>query len=181
MNLIVGNAISLAAACFTLASAWSGKRKNIFLYQAVQCFLLAVANVFFRSFSGITTLLLCAVRNVLVAYDRFTKKLCIVFVVVVAAIGLAANNRGVIGLLPVFTTALYTVLCLYVKQPKPVKLNLMTNLILWAVYDILIFDYVSFAVDTGSAVTALVSLVRKGPAEKSQDSPDAVDADDSVE
>ena len=175
---IAGNAISLAAACFTLASAWSGVRTRIYLYQAAQCFLLAAANVFFLSVSGTTTLLLCAVRNLLVARGRFTKKLCVVFVIVVAVIGLAANNRGMPGLLPVFTTALYTVVCLYVKQPIPIKINLITNLVLWAVYDILISDFVSFAVDTGSAVTALFSIIRKVPAARSLEPPGAADADD---
>ena len=70
--LIIGNCISFAAACFTLASALSGDRFSV---------------------SGVTTFLLCAGRNLLLARDRFTRKLCIVFVAAVAVIGLAANNR----------------------------------------------------------------------------------------
>ena len=110
-------------------------RKRIYLYQAIQCLLHAVANIFFLSLSGVTTFLLCAVRNLLVSYDRFTKKLCIVFVVSVAAVGLAANNRGLTGLRPVLTTALYTVVCLYARRTKAIKLNIMSNLMLWAVYE----------------------------------------------
>lgn len=160
---IAGNVISLAAAGFTLASAWSGNRKRIYLYQAAQCLLLAAANIFFRSVSGTTTFLLCAARNLFLAYDRFSGKLCAVFVFSVAAIGLLANNRGVTGLLPILTTALYTVVCLHARKPKAVKLNITANLTLWAIYDILISDYVSFAVDTGSAASALVSILRREP------------------
>ena len=151
--LLIGNLISFAAACFTLASAWSGNRKRIYLYQAMQCALLAVANIFFASVSGVTTYAICALRNVLLAYDRFTARLCV--------IGLAVNNRGLVGLIPVFTTALYTVICLYAKRRVAIKTNIIANLSLWAVYDILISDYVSFAVDTGSALVALISLLRR--------------------
>ena len=159
--LLIGNLISFAAACFTLASAWSGDRKRIYLYQAMQCTLLAVANIFFSSVSGVTTYAICAVRNVLLAYDRFTARLCMFFVACVGVIGLAVNNRGLVGLIPVFTTALYTVICLYAKRRVAIKANIIANLSLWAVYDILIADYVSFAVDTGSAVVAVFSLLRR--------------------
>ena len=159
--LLIGNLISFAAACFTLASAWSGDRKRIYLYQAMQCTLLAVANIFFSSVSGVTTYAICAVRNVLLAYDRFTARLCMFFVACVSVIGLVVNNRGLVGLIPVFTTALYTVICLYAKRRIAIKANIIANLSLWAVYDILISDYVSFAVDTGSAVVAVFSLLRR--------------------
>ena len=159
--LLIGNLISFAAACFTLASAWSGDRKRIYLYQAMQCTLLAVANIFFSSASGVTTYAICAVRNVLLAHDRFTARLCMIFVACVGVVGLAVNNRGLVGLIPVFTTALYTVICLYAKRRVAIKANIIANLSLWAVYDILISDYVSFAVDTGSAVVAVFSLLRR--------------------
>ena len=83
------------------------------------------------------------------------------FVACVSVIGLAVNNRGLVGLIPVFTTALYTVICLYAKRRVAIKANIIANLSLWAVYDILISDYVSFAVDTGSAVVAVFSLLRR--------------------
>lgn len=168
-SIAIGNIISLFAAIFTLASAWSTEKKRIYLYQTVQCLIMAVANIFFASVSGVTTFVLCAVRNLLVAYGRFNKRLCIVFVAAVAVLGITANNRGAIGLIPVATTVLYTVLCFYAQRPKAIKLNIFANLSLWALYDILILDYVSFAVDTGSALAALLSLFRKGANEPVQE------------
>lgn len=164
--VIVGNICSFFAACFTLASAWSRDRKRIYLYQAAQCFILAAANIFFASVSGTTTLFLCALRNCLIAYDRFTPRRCLIFVLSVAAVGLAANNRGLIGLIPVVTTAIYTVGCLYARSPRAIKLNLILNLILWAIYDMIILDLVSFAVDTISAVMGTLSLFRNSRMQK---------------
>ena len=55
--LLAGNAVSLLAACFTLASAWSRERRRIYMFQAWQCLLLARANILFGSISGVTTFL----------------------------------------------------------------------------------------------------------------------------
>ncbi len=158
---LLGNLISFVAACFTISSAWSGNRKRIYLYQSVQCFLLALANIFFNSISGVTTYIICAARNVLLAYDRFTARLCIITVACVGIIGISVNNRGMIGLLPVITTALYTIVCFFAKRRSTIKMNIIVNLALWAVYDILIHDYVSFSVDTGSAIVAVISILRR--------------------
>ena len=158
--LLFGNIVSFAAACFTVASAWSRDRRRIYLYQAGQCLLLAFANILFGSVSGVTTFALCTARNLLLAYDRFTPRRCWFFVSAVALLGLFANNRGAVGLIPVVTTALYTVVCLYAKRTRDIKLNLIVNLLLWAVYDFFILDLVSCAVDAVSAGTAVVSLFR---------------------
>ena len=158
--LLFGNIVSFAAACFTLASAWSRDRRRIYLYQAGQCLLLAFANILFGSVSGVTTFALCTARNLLLAYDRFTPRRCWFFVSAVALLGLYANNRGAVGLIPVVTTALYTAVCLYAKKTRDIKLNLIVNLLLWAVYDFFILDLVSCAVDAVSAGTAVVSLFR---------------------
>lgn len=165
MNMLLGNAVSLIAACFTLASAWSRDRRRIYLFQSGQCLLAAAANVFFASLSGVTTLLLCALRNALVAYDRLTKPLCYLFVLIVSLIGVAANNRGLLGFLPIVTTAVYSVVCLYAKRTRAIKLNIIVNLTLWAVYDFFIMDFVSCIVDASSAVLALLSLFRRAASE----------------
>lgn len=164
MSLLIGNIFAFVGACFTFLSAWSRDKKRIYLYQAAQCLALAAANVFFASLSGVTTYALCTLRNLLLAYERFTARRCIVFVAAVAGLGVYANNRGLVGLLPVVTTAVYTVGCLCAKRTRAIKYNLIVNLLLWAVYDAFIFDFVSCAVDSVSALTALVSLRRDNKA-----------------
>ena len=161
--LLIGNAISLFAACFTLASAWSRDRRRIYLYQAAQCLLMSAANVFFCSVSGVTTFVLCTLRNLLLAYDRFTARRCVFFVAAVALLGVGANNRGLVGLIPVITTAVYTVGCFYARRSRAIKLNLIVNLSLWASYNFLILDIVSGVVDSSSAAAALLSLFRGEP------------------
>ena len=89
-----------------------------------------------------------------------------VSVAAVALLGLSANNRGALGLIPVVTTALYTVVCLYARRTRAIKLNLIVNLLLWAVYELFIMDLVSCVVDTVSAGAAAASLLRGEPEDR---------------
>lgn len=158
MRILIGNLISLPAAGFTLGSSLSGDFKRIYLYQAVQCFLLALSNVFFSSVSGAVILLVCGIRNVLAAYRKLDVKTGLVFLVLAAVLGIVSNNRGFIGLIPVAVTLVYTIGCVVCKKTEAVKINTIINLAGWAVYDLCIIDLVSAVVDTGSAAAAVISL-----------------------
>lgn len=160
MELLIGNILSFFAACFTAASSWSSDRKRIYLYQAAQCLILIAASAFFSSVSGMTTFALCVVRNLLLAYDRFTGRLCAAFLSALIFLGVISNNRGALGLIPVIATAVYTLAGLYTKSTEAIKLNMIVNLILWVVYDLFIFDMVSAVVDLISASLAAVSALK---------------------
>lgn len=157
--LIIGNVISMVAAVFTILSSVSHGNKKIYGYQAVQCGIMSIASVFFASASGVTTFLLCTARNCLLMYDKFTKRLCVVFMVLVAVIGCVSNNRGIVGYIPVITTLIYTFGTLVCKKEGSIKINIIVNLVLWAVYDIIIYDFVTFVIDTISAIVTVVSLM----------------------
>lgn len=158
--ILIGNLISFVAACFTFASSWVGERKQIYLLQAVQCFLIAISNIFFASYSGCLTLLLCALRNVFSAYDKLTRNRSILFIVVMVPLGILFNNRGILGLLPVVTTVIYTLGCAYAKRIRMIKANVILNLVLWAIYDIFVMDFVSLTVDTISVMITGVSILK---------------------
>ena len=158
--ILAGNMLSLAAACFTAASCWSRDHKRIYLYQAAQCLLLAAANVFFASMSGTITFILCAMRNTMIAYGRFSGKVCAAFFVVLHILGIAGNNRGAVGLIPVAATMIYTAGCYFARRIPAIKLNMIVNQFLFTVYDVFILDLVSAVVDFVSGVLAIVSLIR---------------------
>lgn len=158
--VIIGNIISLAAAAFTAASAICRGRKKIYGYQAIQCVIMAVASVFFGSMSGIVTFVLCAARNTLAAYDRFDRRACVIFTVLVSVVGIASNNLGITGYIPVLTTVIYTIGSWKLKGEIAIKLNSALNLILWSIYDVIILDLVSLGVDAVCATLTVVSAVK---------------------
>ena len=103
------------------------RKRTIFLCQFLECALLAVASVFFGALAGMTTLVFSAIRDLLVANDRYTKPMMTVFLILTIVAGVLANTRGLVGLLPVFATVEYTICCHYIVGEKATKCSIFVN------------------------------------------------------
>lgn len=159
-NLILANFISLIAAVFTAMSSWSKEKRRIYIYQVYQCLLLALGSVFFASYAGIVTLLVCAWRNYLASRDMLTKNRIFFCLTVIVVFGLAVNNRGLIGVLVVATNVVYSLGVYLAKSETAIKCNMILNLTLWIVYEIFIIDIPSAIADAVGLTTAVASLFR---------------------
>ena len=160
MNIIIGNIISFFSALCMILSCCSKDMKKVFVYQFGECFLLAIASCFFGTFSAVITLLLCAVRNIIVAYKKFTKPLMIIFVILVLVFGILVNNRGVIGLLPVIATIEYTICCYSVTDLKGTKISILINLLIWIVYSFIILDFSTAILDSVIAIIDIIAIIK---------------------
>ena len=141
MNIIIGNIISFTAAVFLVVSCVMKSRKGVFIMQFMNCALLAVASYFFGSYAAITTLVLCCVRNIFIMKDRFTRPVMTVITILVIVFGVMTNNRGIIGLMPVFATVEYTMCCHFILDVRKTKISILFNESIWIVYSFLISDY----------------------------------------
>ncbi|MDO4489812.1 MAG: YgjV family protein [Lachnospiraceae bacterium] len=159
-DIIIGNIISIGSACFTAASSWTISKQKSYMYQVFQCLTLAVASVFFHSWSGVTTLLLCAIRNYLVSKDLFKGKIVGLLLVLLVGFGILVNNRGLVGWLVIAATFIYTIGSCKAMRPLAVKANITFNCAMWALYDLLILDIVSGVVDVLATLLTLVSIIR---------------------
>ena len=74
-----------------------------------------------------TTLVFSAIRDLLVANDRYTKPMMTVFLILTIVAGVLANTRGLVGLLPVFATVEYTICCHYIVGEKATKCSIFVN------------------------------------------------------
>lgn len=158
--LIIGNCISAIAAAFTCMASWTKSMQRTYYYQCGQCLFLALASVFFGSYAGISTLLLCATRNVLVAHGKFTKTLCIIFLILTLGIGIAVNNNGIIGWIAIIATLVYTIGSYLFKTEAGIKWNIIVNLLLWMIYEVLVHDLSSFITDFVAITVAVIALAK---------------------
>lgn len=159
-NLIIGNIISAIAAIFTAKSSYDKDRWHIYFDQVLQCLLLAIASIFFNSYAGIVTLLVCAVRNLLLAYDKFDKKYYIASVILLLGLGLYVNNRGVIGYIVIAANIIYTIGCYYTKKELSIKINIAIDMIMWIIYEFLILDIPSLIADSIALFVAVFAIFR---------------------
>lgn len=159
-GIIIGNIISIVSACFTAASSWTISKQKSYMYQVFQCLTLALASVFFHSWSGVTTLILCAIRNYLVSKDLFKGKIVWITLVILVGLGILVNNRGITGWIVIIATCVYTVGSCKAIRPLSVKTNITFNCAMWAIYDFMILDLVSGAMDVMATVLTLISILR---------------------
>lgn len=158
--ILIGNILSFIAALFLLLSSVFKRKDKIFIFQFFECAALAVASFFFGSYAGISTLLLSAVRNVLIAKNKFTKGLMYVFLVLTAAFGLITNNRGILGLMPVIATVQITLCGCLLDGIIETKLSIAANTAIWVVYSFIIRDYSTAVTDSVVLAFAVFSAIK---------------------
>ena len=141
------------------------KRKS-YLIQVAQCLTYGVASIFFGMYATAATMVLCAARNAIEAYGKFSLKMCVPFCMVIAFLSFKFNTAGLLGLLPGIATIIYSLGCCLFKSLLSTKFNIFVNLAIWAAYDILIADIPSTMVDTVGALVALVAFFRIRKEEK---------------
>jgi len=141
MNILIGNLISLVAACFLAASCISRNNRRVFAYQCMESLTVAVSSLFFASYAASVSMLLSALRNWLVSREKYTRPVMLFFLIIGVILGIAINVRGWLGLVPVIATAQYTLCCFYVKGVLTTKYSIAVNLLMWVVYSFLILDF----------------------------------------
>ena len=160
MNIIIGNIISFIAALFMILSCMVNNRSRVFMFQFINALLLAVASIFFVSYAGVASLILSAIRNLIVSKDRFTKNIMIIFMILSFVIGIIVNNRGLIGFLPILATLQYTFCSYYIKDVQGTRYSIWINLFMWVIYSFSILDFSTGISDFTTLVINTVSIFK---------------------
>jgi len=141
--LILGNIFSFLASLCTAVSVVK-KNKTDFMYWQVGNTIFAIlTNIVLFSYSGVTTNAVSLVRNVLAYKNKLSFVITLIICAISLFLGITFNNRGLIGILPVFSSAGYT-LCIYLtKNEQQLRYALIIDLFLWATYYLYIRGYPS--------------------------------------
>lgn len=129
-------------------------------WQVANTSFLILANLFLQGYSGMATNVVCLVRNILGANGRLNKTNTAILAILIVVGGIAVNNRGWLGLLPVIASLEYSI-CMYLcKNAQQMRLALAVNVALWAIYDFAIGSYPMFATDVIVAGASLLNVLR---------------------
>ncbi|MEA4971730.1 hypothetical protein SDC9_92752 [bioreactor metagenome] len=158
-NLIIGNILSFIAAVFLGISCYAKDRKKIFTYQLVNCATYTVASYFFGTYAAITTLIFCCIRSILIMKDRYTSTAAYILVIAVIAFGIMANNRGIVGLLPVIASVVYNLCCYYITDPHLTRYSILINELIWVTYAFIIKDFSTGISDTIIIIVDITAII----------------------
>ncbi len=159
-TIILGNCISLGASLCLAASCWAKSKKTAYLLQGAESSVLCLSYLVFQAWAGLITQALSVLRNLMVAKGKFSVRWMVLFTALAVALGIAVNDRGLIGLLPVAATVQLTLCSHFCQTLKQVKLSFLVNAFQWLVFSFCIGDYVNTCTQVVVMTLCVVSLVR---------------------
>ncbi|SDA30249.1 inner membrane protein [Ruminococcus sp. YE71] len=159
--VMIGNIISFFACSLTTASGFIRSKKIALLLQSVQMTLSGLVCIILGSPSGAIINFISIFRNILCSKDKLNNTAKGVIIGLSTVLSLMFNTRGMIGLIPVAATILYT-LFLDKFEGTKFKWLMIATWGLWTVHDFAIQSYVSSVFNVLTMVTAFISIVRSG-------------------
>lgn len=159
-QIVLGNMISFAAAVMLFLGCYTTDTSKIYRYQIAENMILCLSSLVFGSYSGMITLSLAIFRNILLMKDKYTKNWMILLSIVITAGGVMVNTKGLVGLLPVIATLVWTVSNYYFRDFLHVKIFLLINIALWTIYFFAIWDFSSGIAQIVTGIIGILSIYR---------------------
>lgn len=129
--VIIGNILAAISSMYLLISIFKHNKKELLRYQIGDNLFGILANIFLGGTSGIITLSIALLRNILTYYGS---KIAYATLPVLVVVGVLLNRDGLWGYLPICASLSYEFIIIKFKSVRAIKLGLITNLILWSIY-----------------------------------------------
>ena len=155
--LLIGNFIALVASLIMVYTGFIKKKETIIFVQAIQILLLVISNIVLGGITGAIINGVSFFRNIIVYKNKLTRNKKIILIVISATLTLMFNNHGLIGLLPLVCTIVYTSL-IDTKDVVKLKWANAFTLFLWLIYDLYIRSYTSSIFDFISIISNLIGI-----------------------
>ena len=158
MTLIIGNTIAFIASILMVYSGIFKNKKKILFVQNIQMILLAISNLVLGGITGCIINAIGVVRNTLCYYEKFNLIEKIIIIVLSVGLTLIFNNMGIVGIFPLISIVVYT-LFMTTKKLLYFKYLVIFTMVMWAIYDITIKNYIAFIFDIFTIVTNIIAII----------------------
>lgn len=157
INLVIGNFIALIASLIMVYTGFIKKKETIIIVQAIQIALLVISNIVLGGITGAIINGVSFFRNIIVYKNKLTSNKKIILIGISSILTLLFNNHGLIGLLPLICTVVYTSL---IDTKDVIKLKWVNGftLFLWLIYDLYIRSYTSSIFDFISILSNIIGI-----------------------
>ena len=172
---IVGNTCNLGAMVTDSISGTRKKQKQILGFQILSQVFYGVGSIILKGYSSTVQNGVAIFRNVAAMLNFRSKnaeriRIAIEVVLIVAgvALGIAFNNRGWLGVLPVAANLEYSLAVFFFKKnEKALKIAFVINMLMFCPFSFAILNIVGGIGNLVVAVTTTISLI-KGEKEKKE-------------
>ena len=166
IEIIIGNICSIGAMICDSYSGTRRTRRDMLLVQTVSQFFYIVSSLVLKGYSATVQNVVTVFRNLVAIKKDPSKKVAIIFTALPVVLGIIFNNRGLMGLIPVVANLEYSIVMFACpKNVNAIKLALVINCIMFAVFNFYILNFVSGVASIIIAITTSISI-RKSKSEK---------------
>ena len=159
--VIIGNLFSLCAMVSDSVSGTRKKHSEIMAVQIVSQFFYAASSIALKGYSSTAQNVVAVFRNLAAMKNVKSKVLEWALILAGVALGIAFNNRGLLGWLPIIANLEYSISVFRLKDnERALKLAFIINMVMYAVFSVVIKNYVGAVSCTVIAVTTALSLLR---------------------
>ena len=160
LNVIIGNIFSFLYALCIAISVIKKNKTDLMFWQVLDIIFSALSNIALCTYSALASNAVGIVRNYLTYKNKLTKNITYILFVLCIVTGLWANNRGMIGLLPVIAVSSYTI-CLYTtKNAQQMRWALVPNLLMWFVHDVYVQAYPAALINITLSIWTAIQIYK---------------------
>ena len=159
MSIVIGNILALIGSLLMVYSGLIKKKNKIIYVQTVQMLMFVLSNAVLGGITGMITNFFGCVRNILCYKNKLKNKEKILLALLTCMFSLSLNNLGIIGILPLISTVVYTLL-IDLKDVVKFKILIISTITLWLIYDIYIQSYTSAIFDFMTVVTNSIGIYK---------------------
>jgi len=169
LPVIVGNVSSLFAMITDSLSSSRKTAKSILLLQTLSQIFFGTSAVILKGYSAAVQNAISIIRNVAAVWKKDSKVIEWILIVLAVGLGIAFNNRGFVGLLPVIANLEYSLAVLKFKDnERALKMAFAVNTIMYVFFNAAVLNFVAVTANIVVFVTTVVFLVRDTKKEKEE-------------
>ena len=163
IHLIIGNVCSLLAMVTDSVSSTRKTAKGVLLVQSLSQLIYFIGTVVLKGYSGAVQNAVSILRNFVAIRDIRNKYVEWTLAGLGVVLGLAFNNLGFMGLLPVIANFQYTIAVFrFQDNQRALKISFAIAVGMFAVFNIAIFNVVGVVSNSVVFVTTLAVLLKSG-------------------
>lgn len=160
MNIILANIISLIGNCFLIISPFCKNKKKIISFQLVDNIAAVVSCILLEAYTGIVMALCACIRNTLCIKYELSKKVSAIIVTVISIIAIATNNMGLLGIIPIIATIMYSYTICLSQNTLHILIILMLNNAMYLVYNFCIKNYTASVFKFIVICTSFINIIK---------------------
>lgn len=162
ISFIVGNLCSVFGMAADSFSASRKTAKGVLLFQSLGQFFYVIGSVALKGYSAAVQSVVAIMRNFAAIKNINSRPVEWTLTALGVVFGLAFNNLGIMGLIPVISNLQYTIVIFKFKNSERIlKISFMVNVAMFVIFNGVISNYVGVVSNSIVLITTAASLIKK--------------------